>query len=1119
MKIDRILAVTCSFIPLILSRLLLVLVLELALLPWQSAAETKMWDGSSSGYWGTGANWSDGTVPMDGDELVFPNGPTRLATTNNLSSTRRFKSIAIHGASYALRGNSLTLSNGITAYYSAGSYASVELDIALADAQIFSCVAAGSILDLKGDIALTEHALFVNAVGNVLFGGAITGTGGMYKLGAGALRLYGATANTFTGTTRVNVGTLELNKAGGVNAMTGDLVVGNNEFGGERTLWLAGAQLPSSTDVIINTDALLDLNDHNEALGALTLNGGSVQTGSGLLTLSGNVLVQSNAVTAVISGNLCLVGPNRVFTVEGNGTGPNAELELMATLHDGGSGVLVKWVGLPVPGSGGGFLVPGVLLSGPSTHASLLFFTNINPVVRHPLALGETNAGTVLAGGYMTLSTSVTNETLAFIDGVFENVVYPSGAVRWAGPINMGIRAHFRARDPGDSLEVRGPISGEGLLEIGGYGDDGTLLLSGSQANTHTGTAYVRSGTLLLRKSSGNAIIGAELIIGDPDGTDAAVVREEADSQIGSLPVTVNQTGLLDLDIHDDTLQDLVLNGGYVNVETGVLTLGGSLTVLNNSTRQPRILASGGGGLALNTPVPFNIANSSFSPDLRIDVPIRGSGGFIKSGPGALGLYGGSSFAGTATINDGLVYLYNDTALGTTAGGTVVNSGGVLVLANDRHIGAEPLSLSGNGDGISGALASIGGSNSWFGTITLASDSVISVQTNRYLNLVGVLTGPAGFIKKQPGTMILSGSTANTFAGNSTVNEGTLLLSKIPVDGAVPGHLIIGDGSGGTGADVVGLLRANQIANTADISVARSGVLNLNGHYDRVDAVTGNGAISLPGGHLIAGHDGSSFAFDGVVSGTGYLWKVGTGAWTLTGDNTYTGTTQIEGGTLLVNGSQPASDINVLDLGTLGGTGTIGRVTSTSGVVSPGSSAGTLTSSNVLFDAETELRIELGETGADRLNVHGKVGLANASLVLSAVGLLPTEGEQFPILSNDDTDAVSGTFAGLPEGATLSAGLRQFRISYEGGTGNDVVLIATNTATLRPTLSILATATNTALVSWPQSDTTWLLQANTNLLETEHWGQLPPPYQSNAGKVLVIQPSTGTNQFYRLHHP
>src|SRR5207244_4487626 len=44
------------------------------------------------------------------------------------------------------------------------------------------------------------------------------------------------------------------------------------------------------------------------------------------------------------------------------------------------------------------------------------------------------------------------------------------------------------------------------------------------------------------------------------------------------------------------------------------------------------------------------------------------------------------------------------------------------------------------------------------------------------------------------------------------------------------------------------------------------------------------------------------------------------------------------------------------------------------------------------------------------------------------------------------TDPVGGTFAGLPEGAAVSVGVRNFTVSYHGGDGNDVTLTAARAA-------------------------------------------------------------------------
>jgi hypothetical protein len=72
--------------------------------------------------------------------------------------------------------------------------------------------------------------------------------------------------------------------------------------------------------------------------------------------------------------------------------------------------------------------------------------------------------------------------------------------------------------------------------------------------------------------------------------------------------------------------------------------------------------------------------------------------------------------------------------------------------------------------------------------------------------------------------------------------------------------------------------------------------------------------------------------------------------------------------------------------------------------------------------------------------VTGTVGLGNSTLSLTSSLVLPPAA-MFRIISNDGVDPVVGTFAGLPEGATVTTARGGvFTISYQGGDGNDVVL-------------------------------------------------------------------------------
>ncbi len=89
-------------------------------------------------------------------------------------------------------------------------------------------------------------------------------------------------------------------------------------------------------------------------------------------------------------------------------------------------------------------------------------------------------------------------------------------------------------------------------------------------------------------------------------------------------------------------------------------------------------------------------------------------------------------------------------------------------------------------------------------------------------------------------------------------------------------------------------------------------------------------------------------------------------------------------------------------------------------------------------------------TQYDQVEVDGNVSLAGELNVSFTNGFTSTAGQAFTIIKNDSSNPVSGTFAGLAEGAFITVGGRQFQISYTGGDGNDVTLtddpyVVTNT--------------------------------------------------------------------------
>ena len=117
--------------------------------------------------------------------------------------------------------------------------------------------------------------------------------------------------------------------------------------------------------------------------------------------------------------------------------------------------------------------------------------------------------------------------------------------------------------------------------------------------------------------------------------------------------------------------------------------------------------------------------------------------------------------------------------------------------------------------------------------------------------------------------------------------------------------------------------------------------------------------------------------------------------------------------------------------------------------LSPGNSPGLITVNGLTLSSGAIFAAELDGTtagsGYDQVAVNGSVDITNAQLDLS-LNFLPQTGDSFTLIDNDQSDAITGTFAGLAEGDTLivtdsvSGEDVTLQITYTGGDGNDVVL-------------------------------------------------------------------------------
>lgn len=186
------------------------------------------------------------------------------------------------------------------------------------------------------------------------------------------------------------------------------------------------------------------------------------------------------------------------------------------------------------------------------------------------------------------------------------------------------------------------------------------------------------------------------------------------------------------------------------------------------------------------------------------------------------------------------------------------------------------------------------------------------------------------------------------------------------------------------------------------------------GLLDLGKAVRGPGEFGADGFAKVFRADTQGFdsQFSNDIEGDGGLIKAGAGTLVLSGRNTYTGGTAVEGGRLVVNGDTSASSFTVGVDGTLGGRGRLGP-TQVYGRLAPGNSIGTLT---VVGDytqhAGSILEVEVDAAGnSDRVDVQGNADLRGGEIHLLGLsgGVL---GREYTFMTV--TGAIGGPgFAGV----------------------------------------------------------------------------------------------------------
>ncbi|EHX9579435.1 autotransporter-associated beta strand repeat-containing protein [Salmonella enterica] len=740
-------------------------------------------------------------------------------------------------------------------------------------------------VDALGSGDVTDDATLELNTGGT-FDNAISGSGQVVKSGDDVLTLSGA--NSYSGGTLISDGTLVASnvEALGTGDVTNDAVLELNTGGtfdnaisgsgqvvksGDETLTLSGANsytggtlISGGTLVASNVEALgtgdvtdnatLELNTGGDFDNAISGIGQVVKSGDETLTLSG-----SNTYTG---GTLISGGTLVATNVEALGSGDvtdDATLELNTggTFDNAisGSGQVVKSGDDVLTLSGANSYSGGSLISG-----GTLVATNVE-------ALGT---GDVTNNAVLELNTG----------GTFDNAISGSGQVVKSGD---------------ETLTLSGANSYTGGTLISG----GTLVASNVEA---LGTGDVTDNAVLELNTGGdfdNAISGSGQVVksGDETLTLSGSNTYTGGTLIsGGTLVASNVEALGTGDVTNDAVLELNTGGDFDNAISGsgkVEKSGdGTLTLSGSNTYRGGTTISGGTLLASNvealgTGDVTNNATLELNTGGDFDNAISGSGQVVKSGGDTLTLSGNNSYTGGTLISDGTLVASNVEALGS---GNIDNYASLQLNASGQFVTAN-LTTHDNATTAIGA-----GSALRANTLTQEANSTLAVHltdsnsdaivTADHANLGGTLdiTGIGNVAKSWTRdayayTLIDSDSAINSdFAQFTVAGMDAKQVDFLTVDGRV-------NADDDTRYDVTASLSWYADSDNAATDAHGTFTLSEQGHSFTLNtALTDVDATLNP--DSATGWDGKS------------LIKRGAGTLILGAQNTYSGDTDVQEGTL-----------------------------------------------------------------------------------------------------------------------------------------------------------------------------------------------------------------------------
>ena len=584
----------------------------------------------------------------------------------------------------------------------------------------------------------------------------IAGTGTLIKNGTATLTVLNA--NSYTGGTIVNAGTLEadVNSALGTGAVTmyGGLLTNNVSATLPNSVILSAA-----TTVGVRSGQALTLNGPLSSAGSLTLAGGGTVVLGGTNTSTGNKIITGGTTlkfAAPASSSFQASG-----TIYVNNTGTTGTIDL-----NGSNQTSTAYVSFPYNSTTtltNGTLTDNAAATGvPNGSEDYNFMGTINLA---PNASYISNRRFILGLGFNAFTTTI-------------NGTGTNGSLTWGGDNNsnenyIGVTANDAA-----TLNINGGTvnfnnastgSGNGYVNVGANstGAKGTINVNGGNLNVGTWLKLGGKYNTTTGNTSTNTLTITNGIVSLGGGSDAAYngvlfmngANGDATANTGLSTLTLNGAGTLtaaQIQVGNQGTKTINLNGGTLNAG-----LGASNLFLSAATSLTVNVQNGG----------VTINSGTNNINIAAALVANGTGGLIKTGAGTLTLSGVNTYTGGTVVSGGTLVITNASintgtgAVNINAGGTLSGTGTIAGVVTNNAGGILAPGMAGSGAfGLTNKLVLLSGSTNTFAVngSTPANTSVTVGSSVIYGGVLNIVTN---------GTFTI-GQTFTLFSGTGAANTG-----------------------------------------------------------------------------------------------------------------------------------------------------------------------------------------------------------------------------------------------------------------------------------------------------------------------------------------------------------